>query len=69
MNGKNGQITEIKRLMKKKMTSRSIRQPRKPINFITLANPEATPKPLTQLLENSAKKPDAAGDGRISSTN
>lgn len=69
MKGKNGQITQIKRVIKKKTTSTSVRQPRKPISIITPANPEATPKPPIQLLEKSAKKPDAAGAGRISSTN
>lgn len=48
----------------KKKTTRSVRQPR-----ITPANPEATPQPQIQLVEKSAKKPDAAGAGRISPTN
>lgn len=60
---KNGQITQIKRVIKNK-TKRSVRQPR-----ITPANPEATPKPQIQLVEKSAKKPDAAGAGRVSPTN
>lgn len=66
---KNGQITQIERVIKKKMTSRSARQPRKPISIITPVNPEATPKTPIQLLQKSAKKPDAAGAGKISSTN
>lgn len=60
---KNGQITQIKRVIKKKIT-RSARQPR-----ITPANSEATPKLQIELIEKSAKRPDAAGAGRISPTN
>lgn len=69
LDGKNGQITQIKRVIKKKMTSRSLRQTRKSISIITAANPEGTPKPPIQLLEKSAKKPDAAGAGRVFCTN
>lgn len=61
--GKTGQKTQIKRVIKNK-TTRSVSQPR-----ITPANPEATPKPQIQLVEKSAKKPDAAGAGRVSPTN
>lgn len=61
--GKNGQITQIKRVIKNK-TTQSVTQPR-----ITPANPEAAPKPKIQLVQKSAKKPDAAGAGTISPTN